>query len=396
MPLSGDTGPLVLLGVSFGLLLYTYGGYPGLLWALGRWKESDGGDPGEPPAWPAVSIVTSAYNEEQVIADRIRNLLALDYPGDRLEILVGSDGSTDRTCAIVEPYEAQGVRLVTFPNRRGKASVVNDLVARARGEIVVMTDANTFFYPDAVRELVRALGGRPSACAVVGCVDVRSSVATGNLDGSYWRYETRMKILESRFGSVLGANGPIYAFRRARYQPLPEDAIVDDLLIPMLMQLRTGGQVFFVPSARARETSPGGLRDEFRRRVRIGAGNCQALVLTWRLLLPGRGMVALAYFSHKLLRWLAPWLMLVALGANLGLLHRPVFRGLLVVQLALYGLGLGATVVRRVPLLGAIAAGLRFFLVLNAALLLGFVRFALGRARPVWSPSPRGSELPGR
>ena len=343
----------------------------------------------EPTQWPDVSILLSAYNEEDIIADRMQNLMELDYPRERLEVLVGSDGSTDRTCEIVNRFNPQGIRLVAFNERRGKASVINDLISLARGEIVVMTDANTFFHPDAVRELIRALWRHPSACTVVGRVDLRSTVATGNLDSVYWRYETFIKTLESRFGCVLGANGAIYAFRRAHYQPIPQEAIVDDFLIPMLMRLRSGGQVFFVPTARSWETSPERIRDEFHRRVRIGAGDLQALLWTLLLLLPWKGMVAVSYFSHKVLRWFGPWFMVVGFVANLWLLDIPFFKVLFIGQLVVFGLALGATLVHHIPILGKAATGARYFLVLNAALLFGSVRFALGVARPFWSTTRR-------
>lgn len=387
--MNGTNLPVFLTLVTIGLLLYTYVGYPALLWLLNRMLPAPKSPRTEPTPWPDVSILLSAYNEEDIIADRLKNLLALDYPRERLEILVGSDGSTDRTCGIVRQFDPQGIRLIAFKKRRGKASVVNDLVSLARGEIVVLTDANTFFHPDAVRELIRALRRHPSACAVVGRVDLRSSAATGNLDGMYWRYETFIKTLESRFGAVLGAHGPIYAFRRAQYRPLPKEAIVDDFLIPMLMRLRSDGQIFLIPTAKAWETSPARVRDEFYRRVRIGAGDLQALIWTWPLLFPGKGMVALAYLSHKVLRWLGPWLMVTAFIANLWLLDIPFFRILFIQQLALYGLGFSAAFVRRVPILGVAASAARYFVVLNVAILLGFVQFMLGKARPFWTTAPR-------
>ena len=380
---------VVLTLTSFGLLLYTYVGYPALLWLLNRFMPQADDRRSEPTEWPHVSILLSAYNEERVIAERMQNFLHLVYPRERLEILVGSDGSTDRTCEIVETYQACGIRLVKFGRRRGKACVLNDLVSQARGEIVVLTDANTFFHADAVRELIKALWRYPSACAVVGRLDLRCSLTAGNLDGVYWQYETRIKMLESRFGCVLGANGAIYAFRRERYEPLPHEAIIDDFLIPVLMRMRSGGRVFFVPTAMAWETSPEKVGDEFRRRVRIGAGDLQALLWTWRLLLPWKGMVAVAYFSHKVLRWLGPWFMVVGFMANLWLLDVPFFQVLFIGQLVMYGLALGATLVHHVPILGKAATGARYFLVLNAALLLGFVRFASGLARPTWDTTPR-------
>jgi cellulose synthase/poly-beta-1,6-N-acetylglucosamine synthase-like glycosyltransferase len=389
MAIDNQILPTFLTLGSFGLLLYAYGAYPILLWLLSWVTRPNSCQRAEPTKWPQVSILISAYNEEQVIAERMKNLLVLDYPREHLEILVGSDGSIDRTSEIVKMYEVQGVRLIAFEHRRGKASVLNDLIAQARGEIVILTDANTFFHPDAVKELIRALWCSPSACAVVGRLDLHSSAAAGNLDGVYWQYETWLKMLESRFGVVLGANGAIYAFPRGRYQPLPKRAIIDDFLIPMLIRLRSGGKVFFVPTARAWERSPERIRDEFRRRVRIGAGDIQALIWTWRLLLPWKGMLALTYFSHKVLRWLGPWLMLIGFWGNLWLLGTPLFRLLFFGQLVFYGLGLSAVLVHQVPILGLAASGIRYFLVLNAALLLGLVRFAMGVERPFWSIAAR-------
>lgn len=374
---------------SFGLLFYTYAGYPALLWLLSLAQRPAGNREAEPQEWPDISILISAYNEEQVIGERLENLLALDYPRERVEILVGSDGSADRTCEIVGTYQAQKVRLAAFEKRRGKASVLNDLVRLARAQIVVLTDANTFFYPDAVRELVRALRRHPAACAVVGRLELHSPASSGNLDGAYWRFETWIKGLESRFGAVLGANGAIYAFRRGQYQPLPKEAIVDDFLIPMLIRLRYGGKIFFVPSARAWERSPEQVRDEFRRHVRIGAGNFQAMKWTWRLLLPWQGTVALAYFSHKVLRWLGPWFMLAGFAGNVLLLGDLLFDLLFLGQLLFYALGLGAAFLRRVPVLGVLSFAARYFLVLNAGLFLGLARLGLGLARPVWETSPR-------
>jgi cellulose synthase/poly-beta-1,6-N-acetylglucosamine synthase-like glycosyltransferase len=382
--------------ICFALLLHTYVLYPLLLWGLSRLSRSrhqpEWRDPAE---WPHVSIVISAFNEEAVIAERLMNLLELRYPARGMEILVGSDGSGDGTCEVVKGFESRGVRLIAFPQRRGKSAVVNDLLRAARGEVVVLTDANAFFHADAVRELVRALSRHPSACAVVGRLTLKSSAEAGNLDGAYWRYETWIKTLESRFGCVLGANGAIYAFRRESYQPLPDGAIVDDFLVPMLMRLRSGAPILYVPTALAWERSPEHVRDEFRRRVRIGAGNLQALRWTWRLLLPWRGMVAAAYFSHKVLRWFGPWLMLLGFVASLSARGTPLFPLLVSGQVAFYGLGSAARLLRRVPLLGAISSAISYFIVLNAALFMGFMQFALGDARPFWSTSPRKAEGAG-
>jgi cellulose synthase/poly-beta-1,6-N-acetylglucosamine synthase-like glycosyltransferase len=380
---------VVLMFASFGLLLYTYAGYPAVLWTASKWIRSKERSDVEPADWPRVSVLVSAYNEENAIGERIANLLSLDYPADRIEILVGSDGSTDRTCEIVSDYEKPGVRLLCFEQRRGKASVLNDLIAQARNDIVVLTDANTFFRPDAVRELVKSLLRYPAGSVVVGRLDLTAPSENGNLDGAYWRYETWIKTMESHFGSLLGANGAIYAFHRECYRPLPREAIVDDFLIPMLMRRDSGARVYFVPEARAWERSPDEVKDEFYRHIRIGAGNFQALRWTWKLLLPWKGTIALAYFSHKVLRWFGPWLMLAGFLTNLRLLHIPVFAVLFLGQVVLYEIAFGALLLHRIPIVGRAASAMRYFLILNIALLVGLGRFVLRVEQPFWSTAPR-------
>ena len=383
----------VALFSSLGLLLYSYIGYPILLRVFSHFR-------GEPAAvqrhgtpWPHVSIVISAHNEESVIGRRIDNLLTLDYPPDRLEILIGSDGSTDRTTRIIRRYRTAGIVLHDFSARRGKAHVLNDLVARARGEYVVFTDANTFFDAHAVKELIQGFRLYPSACAVVGRLEFRTAAGTANPDSTYWRYETVLKNLESRFGTVLGANGAIYAIERARFRSLPAGTIVDDFLIPMLMRLEGGGSMVFRPSATAWETLPETIRDEFRRRVRIGAGDMHALQHTWRLLLPGHGLLALSYWSHKVLRWMGPWLLIVMFASNVFLIDRQWAQTLLWAQVSVYVLGLAAPLLRVVPFLGRAANGAWYFMVLNVALLIGTIKFLSGRAAPVWKATPRTTEI---
>jgi len=389
-----DTLAKYSLFLSIGLLAYAYAGYPILLWLFSLFSRRISESAGiSADTWPEVSIVISAHNEESVIGRRIDNLLELDYPPDRLEILIGSDGSTDRTTRIIRRYRTAGILLHDFSVRRGKANVLNDLVARGRGEYVVFTDANTFFDAHAVKELIKGFRLAPSACAVVGRLEFRTAEGTVNPDSAYWRYETVLKKLESHFGTVLGANGAIYAIERARFRPLPAGTIVDDFLIPMLMRLEGGGSVVFRSSARAWETLPETIRDEFRRRVRIGAGDAHALRHSWRLLLPGHGMLALSYWSHKVLRWIGPWLLIVIFVSNVFLIDRQWGATLLWAQVSVYALGLAAPLLRAVPFIGQVANGAWYFMVLNAALLIGTIKFLLGQAAPVWKATPRTAEI---
>ena len=382
----------VALFTSLGLLGYSYVGYPLILWLFSRFQEEEWPLQADPAVWPDVSVVIAAHNEELVIGRRIENLLALDYPQERLQILIGSDGSTDRTSEIVRLYRRPRIAFHDFALQGGKAQVLNDLVAVARGKFVVFTDANTFFEPNVVKELIREFRRTPSACAVVGKLEFRTAEGTVNPDGLYWRYETLLKTLESRFGTVLGANGAIYAIKRAWFRALPSGTIVDDFLIPMLMRLERGGAVVLRPTAKAWEMVPETVRDEFRRRVRIGAGDAHALRHTWPLLLPNYGMLALCYWSHKILRWIGPGLLVTAFVSTCWLVDEPWGRALLGAQIAVYGLGLAASWLQSLPILGPVSTGVWYFMVLNAALLLGAWKYLSGRAAPVWQRTPRTAE----
>lgn len=382
----------VVLASSLSLLLYTYVGYPIILTLLASLRRGRGDAHNDPATWPSVSVVIAAFNEEAVIGQRIENLLEVDYPRERLQILIGSDGSTDGTCDVISRYRFAGVKLVASTSRRGKAGVLNDLIPRATGEFVVFTDANTFYERDAIKELIRGFQACQSACAVVGLLEFRTISGTVNPDSLYWRYESFLKRLESRFGALLGANGAIYAIRRAFYHPLPPGTIVDDFLIPLLMRLDGGGGVVFRPSAKAWEHTPETVRDEFRRRVRIGAGDAHALMHSWRLLFPTHGMLALSYWSHKVFRWMGPGLLLTALISNLFLLNDPWGQVLLGIQSLGYVLGLCAPWFRSIPLLGRLTMAISYFIVLNAALLVGFIRYFMGMTGQTWQTTPRTVE----
>jgi glycosyltransferase involved in cell wall biosynthesis len=384
-----NTVPGVLTLLAAGLLVYTYAGYPALLWLIAKWKRPVKTVSDEPSRWPSVTVIISAHNEEAVIARRIHNLLDQEYPPGRLEILIGSDGSTDATCKVVARYQYAGVHLAAFPARRGKASVLNDLVARASGELVVFTDAATVFYPDALKELVAGFRRYPSASVIVGQLEMRSSASSRNLDGLYWRYELFLKRLESMIGAGLGASGTIYAIRRRDYCPLPSDTIADDLLEPLLIRRHTKGDVVLHADARAWQLIPAKVEDEFHRRVRSGGGIAHVLRETWRLLLPQWGVVALALWSHKVLRLLGPWILLMAMAGNIWMLNHWAYRILFMMQAALYGLGLSAGRLRAVPVVGKMALAIRYFFVLNAALAVGSLKFMFGMAGPTWNRTAR-------
>jgi len=391
----------VILVTALGLVAYTYVGYPVLLFLAAsvaqagrdmrflfsrRNRRRQSGH-----HLPKVSLIVAAYNEEAVIAEKVANCLELDYPADRLEVIIGSDGSTDGTEAAVKSCDDSRVRFFGFAERRGKVSVLQDCVAQATGEILVFSDANTMFRPEAVRKLAGHFTD-PDIGAVCGELVLETEERSEPVESAYWRYEVTLKFLESRLDSVLGANGAIYALRRRLFPQVPSHLITDDFVIPMKVKSQ-GYRVVYDPEAVATETSRSTLASEFRRRARIGAGNFQALFLCRDLLLPWKGPVAFSFWSHKVIRWLVPFLLLAAFGASLFVLGAWWGRALFSLQVAGYAL---AGVSLLCPSLVA-AVGLlrlpRYFVVLNAGLFWGFVTLARGRHGPTWQP--RGQQGQG-
>ena len=390
-----DAVPAVFTLVALGVLVYTYLGYPVLLWIVSRLRTPLTTVSGEPTCWPTVTVIVSAHNEEAVISRRIQNLLEQNYPQECLQILIGSDGSTDGTHEAVARYRFAKVKLAAFSDRRGKASVLNDLAAMATGEYLVFTDAATVFYPDSIRQLMTGFYRYPTAAVIGGELELRSPERSGNADGLYWRYEMFLKMNESHVGAGLGVSGAIYAIRRKDYQSLPPQTMADDFLEPMLIRLRTKGDVVLHPRARAWQVTPVRVADEFHRRVRTGGGIFHVLLETWRLLLPQWGTVSWAYWSHKTLRLLGPWILLTALIGNLWMLNHWAYQVLFMLQASVYGLGMTAGKVRVIPVVGKVAGAARYFLVLNAALAVGCLKFMFGMARPTWDRTQRPSEPVG-
>ena len=310
---------------------YVYAGYPLAMWFLACVKRN-------PPAapqteWPSVSLIVAAFNEERAIGGKLVNALASDYPPEKLEIIVVSDGSTDATDAIVERFRPQGVHLLRVAGRRGKTAAQNAAVGVASGDVLVFSDANALYEPDALRRLVRHFARED-----VGCVEGRRvdfapmASATARHELTYRDMESRIKIWESRVLSCTGATGPIYAVRRSLYVPL-DPAMISDFMEPMLIMCRHGKRQVFEPEAISRECVQGRLRDEFGRKVRIMTRCLNSLRMAPHVLNPFRnGWFALQVVSHRLLRWLAPVFALAVFTANVFLLAQPFYRVTLLLQ----------------------------------------------------------------
>ncbi|MEQ1757826.1 MAG: glycosyltransferase family 2 protein [Vicinamibacterales bacterium] len=372
-----------------GLVAYAYVFYPVLLRILTVGRAG----PVAPPIpqddrLPSISVLIVAHNEDSIIRERVENLLTLDYPKDKLELVVASDGSLDRTDAIVGEYGDRGVQLRALSPRNGKASALDRVVPTLRGDIVVLSDANTMMEVSALKRLVRWFSD-PTVGVVCGRLVLTDPETGKNVDSAYWRYETFLKKCESKLGGLLGANGAIYALRRDLFPGIHPSTIVDDFVIPLIARIRTGCQIIYDESAVALEETPPELGMEFKRRTRIGAGDFQSLTLVWPVLNPAQGWISFTFLSHKLLRWLCPFFLVGLAVSGLLLINQPLYLGLFALQLALYLVAFAGQFVSHQSPISKLVRLTTMFAAMNAALLVGFFRWATTRQAGAWERTAR-------
>ncbi|HLK60186.1 MAG TPA: glycosyltransferase family 2 protein [Chthonomonadaceae bacterium] len=376
----------IVFWVAWGLIAYTYVLFPillaGIVSQLGR--RSGAQEPEAEttaPELPRVAMVVAAYNEAKVIAAKLSNTWSIDYPAERFQIYIGSDGSSDGTNEILSQCDDKRLHASLFTERRGKISVLNDLMRKVDADIVVMSDANTMFAPDAVRKLVAHFRDPK-----IGCVSGELSLEQeGGVSGEglYWKYENWIKRNESRLGFLIGCNGGIFALRPKLYEPLPASTIVEDFVLSMRI-LERGYKVIIEPAAHATEPACATAKAEMVRKIRIGAGNWQALGLNRAVLHPRFGLRSFAFWGHKVLRWMVPLFFLISLGACIALLGQTFYR----VALALMVAGALLAVCASYPAIGSrlprITRPISYFYLMNYALLRGFFRFLFGTQRVTW------------
>jgi cellulose synthase/poly-beta-1,6-N-acetylglucosamine synthase-like glycosyltransferase len=383
------------------LVGYSYLGYPAWLWLRSRWsprpvRRSSGQSSGQSSrqsssqdsAVPAVTAVMVVRNEEAVIARKLENLLALDYPRARLDLVVISDGSRDRTPAILADYARDSrvrtrLRTLIKPASEGKAAGLNDAIELATGDVLLFTDARQQIESNALRLLIENFAD-PDVGAASGelMLGDPSSGETGKGMGLYWRIEKKIRELESASGSVVGATGAIYCARRTLLDRslLPVSTILDDVLLPMQI-VRKGSRVVFDARARAWDSPDLGEGREFSRKVRTLSGNYQLLQLApW--LLSSQNAIRFEFITHKLSRLAVPFALLALLIASI-FLPQPFYRAALGVQLAFYALSLAALAGVKIGPLSRIADPARTFVVLNSAAMVAFINFVTGR-KAIW------------
>jgi cellulose synthase/poly-beta-1,6-N-acetylglucosamine synthase-like glycosyltransferase len=361
------------------LIVYTYAGYPLLVAIWARFFPRAHGY--RTDYEPTVSVCMSVHNGAEHVSRKLQSLQQLQYPPEKLEILVYSDGSTDATVPLLcelartEPR----LRMLSGSERLGKPTGLNRLHGEARGEVLLLTDVRQTIAPGALRALLA-----PLADPAVGCVSGSLELAGGGGASAYWRYETLIRRAEARLGNLLGVSGSLYALRREDFQPLPADVLLDDMFVPLEL-VRRRKRVILALDAKAYDEACSDDR-EFARKVRTLAGNYQLLSkLPW-LLIPGRNPLWLQLVSHKLLRLLCPWALLGLFVASLSLALEPAlthweslgWRVLFAGQVLFYGLAACG------PRAGRVGSLARTFVVLNAAAVVGLWRFLRGSQAVTW------------
>lgn len=371
-----EIGPALFVTMSLAMLVlaYTYVGYPALLMLLRKLaplKVRPDHD------WrPTVTACVPAYNAEATLQNKLASLLALDYPAEKFEILVYSDGSNDRTNQIVSDWSARDgrVRLLVGENRLGKPTALNRMATVARGEVLMLTDSRQPVMPGALKAMLSRLAD-PS----VGCVTGNLKLQGREGSGVYWRYENWIRRTEARFRSVVGITGPLSVLRRQDLQPLPENVILDDVWIPMRLRLQ-GRRILFCEEAVALDHAFDD-EHEFGRKVRTLAGNYQILAMMPKLLVPFLNPSCFETWSHKVLRLACPWALAILLVTSIiAVVHTGTVwvAVLLLGQLLFYGM---AVVGARLGPLGRVA---RTFVVLNAAAVVGLWRYLAGAQKVTW------------
>ena len=368
---------------SIALIAYCYVGYPVVLATLsGLLGQSNR----KSDITPKVSLIVAAYNEERDIATKISNALALDYPAEKLEIIVASDCSTDRTDEIARQFRDR-LTLFRMPRRLGKTAAQNRAVSISGGEILVFSDATTDYDASAIRKLVRNFAD-PSVGCVAGRLVYRNGAdaSVGNGCISYWSYERILKYHESGLSSLIGVSGCMYAVRRISYAALAHDLSSDFVIAAemRLLALRT----VYEPEAVCYEDTNDCRADEMRMRVRIIEQTITALSRYRELLDPRRhGLFAFQLLSHKVARYLVPWLLISALVANVAAAKTtPALSTALIIQVGFYSSAVCSLMLDKMRVGRKLLAIPSYFVLANIAAAIGLIKFLLGESHIVWEP----------
>ena len=374
----------IIFIVSVAALFYTYVGYPLLVYLFGRLrpkfvKRSD--------FEPQVTILITAYNEEKAIREKLENTLLIDYPPEKLEILVASDGSTDKTDEIVKEFSGRGVKLFRQEGRKGKTYTQNKAVEQASGEIILFSDATTAYVPNVLSEMLPNFADDSVGCVAGKLVYVDDSASSvGKGAQSYWNYETFLKKAESRACSLIGASGCLYAVRKSAYQPMYAEACSDFLICTVVY--RQGLRSIYEPNAVCSEATNQKTDKEMRMRVRVIAQTYTDLWRNREMLNPLRsGFYAVQLFSHKVMRYSVPVFLILIFLSTLALTFRSGFyEAIFLLQIAFYLTALVGWILEKSKIKIGVFAIPLYFVLTNLASAVAFYKFLHGEKYERWEP----------
>ena len=383
----------LIFWVSLAVLFYSYLGYGGLVWIFTRNRppHRSGAHDAE---WPAVSLIIAAYNEADVLDQKIRNSLAIDYPVHRLKILLVTDGSTDDSASLAQRYPS--IQLIHQPQRQGKYAAICHAMQDVDTPIVVFTDANTLLNPECLKRMVpyyqdSSVGG------VAGEKKIRMDAhhsAVGQAEGLYWHYESFMKKMDARFYTTVGAAGELFSIRTALFKADKEAWIIDDFMIAMQVCLQ-GYRMAYEPGAFATEAPSVSLAEEQKRKIRIAAGAYQAAACLGKALNFCKSpRLAFQYFSRRILRWFAcPLALLLLLLSNAALLYLSpdsrFYQWMMILQGLYYLLSLAGWLLLRTGKKAGILSIPYYFLFMNVCLIRGFLLYKQGKQTALWEKAAR-------
>ncbi len=381
----------IVFCLSAALVLYTYAGYPLVLRCGTRLKSRPirPAGPESGPGLPSVTLLILACNEQRWIARKIQNALEMEYPPECLEIVVASDGSTDRTVEIAARYASRGVTVVEFSTRVGKQEMLNRLVPQSRGEIMVMTDANALVAADALRHLVAPFTDAQVGCAIGRrvCVVQQRSLPS-RAESLYWRYESQIKQAESAWHSCLAPTGQLYAVRRNVFPHV--EPVGEDFYIPMKVLASTGRRIVYVPEAVAAIPAAARLSTEFERKTRAHVALLFAFPLLKPLWIPGRSPVWWQFISHHVLRMLVPPAMIAAFVSSLALCSTgSVFQIVTLAQIAFYALALAGFLFAKLNRRPKVFYFPFYFVFVQLALAQAWLRWPFGKFEYAWQRTER-------
>lgn len=387
---------IVFFWLSLFVIFYAFIGYGVVLFFLVKARRFFIGkrsiNASEEAALPTCTLIVAAYNEEDFIEEKIKNTLALNYPKEKVKFLFITDGSSDKTSEIIGSYPE--INLMHKPERLGKIAAVQRAVAAVTTETMVFTDANTFLNADALIKLCRHYSD-PKVGAVAGekrvHIDETSDATAG--EGFYWKYESKLKVWDSELNSVVGAAGELFSVKRALYESVHPDSIIDDFMISMLIA-KKGYRIVYEPEAYATETSSENIKEELKRKIRIAAGGLQSIIWLKSLLLPfGQPLLSFQYVSHRVLRWtVVPFLMIAALVLNVMIVaqtHLLFYQLMLTAQILFYFSAFLGWILEKQQIKVKALFIPYYFGMMNYAVMAGIFRYLFGEQSAAWEKSKR-------